>query len=159
MDGAQDLGGVGLAVGTEGLERHDAGRGSHEVDRARHHGPVPEGGQLQLVVEDRENYRTVLQSNWRDNWQPIVNAEANRRITDVFPSYKQTNYIAQFNAYQTQYGADTTTWPAEAQTFKAEYDRGWKYVSDVRAASNAMTGMPQDPTADEHWPPVITPIA
>jgi len=111
------------------------------------------------LFNDRDHYQTILASNWRDDYVPVVNAESARRITKAFPDYKQSNYNAQYNNYQSQYGVDTTQWPVGMpQDFLAEYLRGWKYVNDVRAASNNMTGMPQDPTADEHWPPAITPI-
>ena len=112
-----------------------------------------------LIKEDRDNFRTILVPNWRDDYKPVVNAEAARRINLVFPEYKQRNYTAHYQDNITKYGADATTWPANEQTFKAESDRGWKYVSDVRTASNAWTAMPVDPTADSIWPPTITPIA
>lgn len=112
-----------------------------------------------LVKNDRDNFRTVLVQNWRDDYKPVVNAEANRRINLVFPEFKQRNYTAKYQDNITTYGADSTAWPTDEITFKAEYDRGWKYVSDVRAASNAWAAMPTDPTADSIWPPTITPIA
>lgn len=111
-----------------------------------------------LITEDRVNYRTILISTWRDDYKPVINWEANRRINLVFPEYKQRNYTAHYQDNITKYGADATSWPAQEQTFKAEYDRGWQYVSDVRAASNAWTAMPVDPTADPIWPPTISPI-
>jgi hypothetical protein len=112
-----------------------------------------------LVQNDSANYRNILISTWRDDYKPVVNAEAARRINLVFPEYKQRNYTAKYQDYITTYGADTTAWPQEALDFKVEYDRGWQYVSDVRTASNAWTAMPTDPTADSIWPPTITPIA
>jgi hypothetical protein len=114
---------------------------------------------LGLVRDDRTAMRQYLRSNWRDSYMPVINAEANRRINLAFPQYKQMNYNATYNGYQTQYGTDSTTWPPGApQDFLAEYNRGWKYVNDVRDASNAWTAMPVDPTADGIWPPVINPI-
>jgi hypothetical protein len=112
-----------------------------------------------LVHEDRINYRTILIATWRDDYKPVVNAEANRRINLVFPDYKQRNYTARYQDNITSYGADATAWPQPERDFKVEYDRGWKYVADVRGASNAWAAMPTDPTADEIWPPTISPIA
>lgn len=101
----------------------------------------------------------VLVPNWRNEYRYVLNNEAFRRIQLVFPEFKQRNYTAKYQDNITQYGTDTSTWPSEQQTFKAEYDRGWKYVSDVRTASNAWTAMPADPTADSIWPTQISPIA
>lgn len=111
-----------------------------------------------LIQEDRANYRSILVSTWRDDYKPVVNAEANRRINLVFPEYKQRNYTAHYQDNITSYGADATAWPQPEKDFKIEYDRGWQYISDVRSASNAWTAMPTDPTADGIWPPTITPI-
>ena len=87
----------------------------------------------------------------------MVNGEANRRINNAFPIFKQNNYNATYNQNQSQHGTDTTTWPDQA--FVAEYTRGWSYVNDVRAVANSFTAMPVDPTDDSIWPPIITPIA
>jgi hypothetical protein len=100
---------------------------------------------------------STLISTWRDDYKTVINGEANRRITIAFPIYKQNNYNATYNQNQSQHGTDTATWPDQA--FVAEYNRGWKYVGDVRTASNAFTAMPVDPTDDSIWPPAITPIA
>lgn len=112
-----------------------------------------------LVVYQRDNSRNVLASNWRDDYKPVVNAEASRRINLVFPEYKQRNHTARVQDDITKYGADPASWPQQEQDFKIESDRGWQYVSDVRAASNAWSAMPTDPTADAIWPPAISPIA
>lgn len=101
---------------------------------------------------------TTLKPEWRTNYAPVLNFEAARRITIAFPEYKQRNYTALMNDYTFQYGADTALWPQTALDDKAENDRGWAYVQDVRAASNAWTSMPVDPTDDSIWPPAITPI-
>lgn len=114
-----------------------------------------------LIYKDRTTTRTflpVLTSNWRDDYTPVLNAEAARRINLVFPDFKQRNYTAHYQDNITQYGADATSWPQQELDFKAEYDRGWQYVTDIRTASNNWTAMPTDPTADAIWPPTITPI-
>ena len=112
-----------------------------------------------LVYTDREDFNQLkLTSNWRDDYKPVIGGEATRRINLAFPDYKQRNYTAHYQDNITTYGADTSSWPQQEQTFKAEYDRGWAYINDIRAASNAWTSMPIDPTADSIWPPTITPI-
>ena len=116
------------------------------------------GVQDPMVMNDRENFRMILKPEWRNDYKTTINAEARRRIETVFPEFKQSNYTAKYQEYLTQYGSDTSLWPPETGEFKAEYDRGWQYVADVRSASNAWTAMPTDPTADEIWPPVISPI-
>ena len=110
-----------------------------------------------LVIRDN-NFQTVLKSTWRTDYGPVINAEANRRIELAFPDYKQRNYTARVQDMITTYGADASIWPQAERDFKAEADRGWQYVADVRTASNAWTAMPVDPTADSIWPPAITPI-
>lgn len=112
-----------------------------------------------LIVQDRDNFRSILIPTWRDDYKPVVNGEANRRIELVFPDYKQRNHTARVQDDITKYGADATTWPQQEKDFKVESDRGWQYVADVRAASNAWSAMPTDPTADAIWPPAISPIA
>jgi hypothetical protein len=112
-----------------------------------------------LIFNDRDNQRTILVPHWRDDYVPVISYEATRRINLAFPDYKQRNYTAHYQDNITKYGADSTNWPPAELTFKGEYDRGWKYVNDVRSAANAWTAMPTDPTADQIWPPAITPIA
>jgi len=101
----------------------------------------------------------TLTATWRNDYKPVINAEAQRRIYDVFADYKQRNYTAAVQGYITQYGADATVWPQPAKDVKTEGDRGWTYVTAVRTAANAWTAMPGgDPTADSIWPTVISPI-
>lgn len=111
-----------------------------------------------LIRQNRDTFQTLLVPQWRDDYKPVINAEANRRINLVFPDYKQRNYTARVQDDITKYGADPVAWPPPEQAFKLESDRGWRYVADIRAASNAWTSMPTDPTADSIWPPTITPI-
>lgn len=101
----------------------------------------------------------TLTPTWRNDYKPVINAEAQRRIFDAFPDYKQRNYTAAVQQSITQYGADATVWPQPAKDTKTEGDRGWTYVNSVRTAANAWTGMPGgDPTADGIWPPIISPV-
>ncbi len=111
-----------------------------------------------LIYNDRDNQRTILTARWRDDYVPVVNAEAFRRINAVFPQYKQMNYTARHTADVTAYGPDITKWPQGEQDFKAEYDRGWAYVAAVRTVSNSFTAMPADPTDDSLWPTPISPV-
>ena len=112
-----------------------------------------------LIANDKITFTNSLVPTWRDDYKPVVNAEASRRIELVFPDFKQRNHTARVQEDITRYGPDTAAWPQQEQDFKVESDRGWKYVADIRAASNAWTAMPVDPTADSIWPPSITPIA
>jgi hypothetical protein len=109
------------------------------------------------------NYAGGLPSlfpDWRNNvGTQVLTGEANLRITAVFPDYSQRNANAEINGYITSYGADTTVWPAAAQSRKAEIDRCWSYVNEVRAKANAMSeiSLPLDPTADGNWPTRVPP--
>jgi hypothetical protein len=101
-----------------------------------------------------------LVKTWRVDFATNVLAgEANKRIVAVFPEYSQRNANAEINNYITAYGAVVSSWPAYQQSRKAEIDRCWAYVNDVRAKANAMGGapLPVDPTADGQWPTVISP--
>jgi hypothetical protein len=102
---------------------------------------------------------TALAPAWRDNAAAVVNAEANRRIEDVFPDYKQRNSTAAYQQATQAYGSDPSTWPTEAKAFKTEYDRGWTYVNAVRERTTTLIAtMPPDPTADGYWPTRIAPV-
>ena len=103
--------------------------------------------------------QTSLVPSWRDNAPTIINAEANRRIEEVFPDYKQRNSTAAYQIATQSYGNNPTTWPIEAKNFKNEYDRGWAYVNAIREVTVPLTAtMPPDPTSDTYWPTRITPI-
>jgi hypothetical protein len=101
-----------------------------------------------------------LVTNFRDNMLSMCQAEAQRRINLVFPDYMQRNCNADINRSTTLYGADSSTWPTDAQSRKAENDRGWYYVSQVRQSSDALGAQTAtvDPTDNLHWPPDIAPI-
>lgn len=102
----------------------------------------------------------VLDPNWRASADGIVNAEANRRITDVFPEFKQRNSNATYQQCITAYGNNPGVWPTPAATFKIEYDRGWNYVNAVRQNTPPLIAtLPPDPTADQYWPTRITPVS
>lgn len=110
------------------------------------------------IVVDNATHQRYLSANWRDNAKGIVNGEAARRINDVFPDYQQRNSTSEMNGYITQYGTDSTQWPAAQQARKAENDRMWTYVEDIRQTSNALVlSMPADPTDDSHWPTRVPP--
>jgi hypothetical protein len=102
----------------------------------------------------------TLVQDWRTTYNAqVLNGEANKRIVAVFPEYSQRNSNAELNNYITTYGANAGAWPAAQQSRKAEIDRCWQYVNDVRTKANAMAeaALPVDPTADANWPTVIAP--
>lgn len=93
-----------------------------------------------------------LLPGWRNKIKP--EAEAERRISEVFPDYSQRNAIAEIEGYILQHGADATKWPNAAKQRKEEIDRCWNFVSAVRKAS-AKQGA--NPLADNAWPTKIAP--
>jgi hypothetical protein len=100
-----------------------------------------------------------LVSDWRTSQiSSIVNGEGQRRIFECFTDFMQRNANADINRSTTLYGATPSAWPADAQARKAEGDRGWTYLQQVRQTANAMTTLPNDPTDDSQWPTKITPV-
>jgi hypothetical protein len=101
-----------------------------------------------------------LISGFRNDMEEMVNDEAERRIEIPFPAYMQRNCNSDINASITKYGSDPSTWPTDAQQRKAEGDRGWTYVADVRQTADALSTQTtiSDPTDDSHWPAMISPI-
>lgn len=102
-----------------------------------------------------------LPPNWRvDHKIPIINGEANRRIVIVFPEFKQRNSSVANQERVISYGSDVSQWPDADKTWRAEYERGWTYIRDVRNQSNVLNAaaMPTDPTDDSHWPAMIPPV-
>jgi hypothetical protein len=100
-----------------------------------------------------------LVSGWREaNREQIAYGEAERRILAAFPDYSQRNAAAEIMGYIAVHGANAAAWPAPAQRRKAEIDRAWAYVDEVRRASHVMLAgaLPADPTSNAHWPPRIS---
>jgi len=104
-------------------------------------------------------YIQYLTPSWRDDLVPVINNEANYRILKVFPDYQQRNANQYVQAAMLRSGSDPAQWPPEDQAIKTEADRGWAYVSAVRAASNSLAvSNPLNPCDDSHWPAEIAPI-
>jgi hypothetical protein len=100
-----------------------------------------------------------LMPSWRDDLVDVINGESERRIFAVFPDYTQRNATAISQTYMLNYGNDVVQWPVDAQNQQKEIDRGWAYVNNIRAATNALiaTG-PLNPCDDNLWPSPIPPI-
>ena len=102
-----------------------------------------------------------LVTNFRAlHMEQMVNEEASRRIELAFPDFMQRNTNADINTSTTNYGTNSSSWPIDAQARKAENDRGWAYVSDVRMAADALAPITAtiDPTDNTHWPTPIAPV-
>jgi hypothetical protein len=114
----------------------------------------PSGKHLTLY-----NTRPSLDPSWRDDLDYVINAEAGRRISEVFADYQQRNATQYTQQCLMQYGSDTATWPVDDQATYVEAKRGWDYVAAVRtAAANLQTTNPINPCDDSHWPAPIAPI-
>jgi len=103
---------------------------------------------------------TLEDGEWRSTWALIdlvpspsqIKAEANRRILEIIPEWKQRNLIAQatqlLNKGRDNWtGAETAAWQAG--------DVIWAQVSAIRTASNeieALDPIPSDFYDDKHWP-------
>jgi hypothetical protein len=96
----------------------------------------------------------TLAPGWREaNAARILNAEAERRIAEVFPEREQLASLADVLSRILKHGADSAGWPKEATARSAEFERAWAYAKSVRRTAEAKRGaLPPDPTADEHWP-------
>src|SRR5262245_21110726 len=95
---------------------------------------------LNLPIDklDRSVTPPVLVSDFRLTKMPqLVNDQANRLIYVAFPDYMQRNANADINSSTMLYGANPATWPQDAKDRKAEGDRGWTYVAQVRMTSDA----------------------
>ena len=104
---------------------------------------------------DRSYVPPRLTPGWREaNRAQIISGEATRRIDAAFPEYSQRNSAAEMMGYISVHGANSATWPREAQQRKAEIDRAWAYVEAVRQASHGILrgALPADPSASGHWP-------
>ncbi|WP_422023341.1 hypothetical protein [Pyruvatibacter mobilis] len=81
-----------------------------------------------------------------------IKAEAGRRITEVFPIWKQNNMLMRALSLS-QKGADSWT-PEEAdEAASLQYAQEW--IMSVRVASDALEAtdpLPEDFRSDAHWP-------
>jgi hypothetical protein len=116
---------------------------------------------LSLPAADVDLTQTppVLVTNFRNDMAIMVNDEAGRRIELGFSGDMQRNANADINRSTMLYGADYTTWPADAQARKTEGDRGWQFISAVRQASDSLSTQTTlvDPTNDSNWPTQLSP--
>ena len=116
---------------------------------------------LPPAAVDMTTFPPTLKTDFRANFMSsMVNAEASRRIAMAFSYDMQRNCNADMSTSTMNHGADSTTWPADALSRKAENDRGWVFVSAIRTASDALGAVTAttDPTDDNHWPTQITPV-
>jgi hypothetical protein len=103
----------------------------------------------------------TLKPSFRGDYMPMmVNGEASRRITLVFPDYMQRNANNDASESILKYGNDSSTWPQDAQDRRAQGDQGWAYVNACRQTSDALATDVTivDPTDDSHWPTSPPPI-
>lgn len=82
-----------------------------------------------------------------------VKAEANRRIIELCPEWKQRNYIATDLTFTkiTQAGGTLT---AEQEAARSAMESVWTTIQGIRAKSDeieAMSPIPQDYTNDTYW--------
>lgn len=83
-----------------------------------------------------------------------VKAEAQRRIEAIMPSYKQSNFHAQFAETAMTYGVVPSGWPAELQQVLGAAMAQWAQIKAIRARSNeieAMNPIPADMRDDSYW--------
>ena len=94
----------------------------------------------------------VLAPGWRDgNREQIIEGEAERRIQATFPEKAQMSAALEVALLAAQHGSGE--WPKEAKARRAEAERAWTYVKEVRRAARGLASSPPpDPTTDNHWP-------
>ena len=83
-----------------------------------------------------------------------IKTEAQRRIFEIMPAWKQTNTIAMAVQATTQYGADIPSWPNVLQAKVALANTAWGLIEATREKSDqieAMDPIPTDFTADKWW--------
>ena len=83
-----------------------------------------------------------------------VKTEAQRRIFEIMPDWKQTNTIAMAVQATTQYGADITNWPADLQAKAALANTAWALIEAIRKNSDRIEDMdpiPFDFTDNKWW--------
>ena len=106
------------------------------------------------VLPDQEVSRRIAQQDAPPLSAAHVKAEAARRITALFPDWKQRNMVARglelLNARMSDKG-----WTAAEATEAAEMQAAWDWIKSVRAASEAierLATVPVDYAEDQRWP-------
>src|SRR4029453_16900036 len=91
--------------------------------------------------------------DWRERLSAtVMQAEADRRINEVFPPSEQLAAMHEALDLALKHGTDVSQWPADARDRKAEIDSNWNYVREVNARAQQYRTVPFDPTADKNWP-------
>lgn len=95
-----------------------------------------------------------LVKNWRERvGSTPVEAEAERRIREGFSASDQFNALYDMFSSLVKHGTDPTRWPEDVKQRKADYDRRWNYVNEVRSkAREHSAAMPRDIASDKIWP-------
>ncbi len=67
-----------------------------------------------------------------------IKGEAQRRILEIMPAYKQTNWLARKAELDLTYGPDPTDWPADDKNAIASVLEQWEQIKTIRARSNEL---------------------
>jgi hypothetical protein len=95
-----------------------------------------------------------LTSNWREAAGDMpVKAEVRRRIETEFPTSEQISSLFELIDALIRHGSDISKWPTDVRQRKAEFDKKWKYVTEVQEHGKTHAAvMPRDPSSDKIWP-------
>lgn len=94
-----------------------------------------------------------LPDGWREKLaDPILQAEAKRRIDEVLPPLDQVATLHEMIDLILRYGVDSSSWPAEAKDRKAEIDDAWRYLHQVKERVRSLRALPANPASDRNWP-------
>jgi hypothetical protein len=97
--------------------------------------------------------KRYLAEDWKEqSAEPILRAEAKRRIEEIFKLEEQLTTLYEAIDLMVQHGTDLTKWPTPAKDRKAEIDQMWNYVREINARVRAHKSVPIDPTSDKNWP-------
>jgi hypothetical protein len=83
-----------------------------------------------------------------------VKREAERRILEIMPVYKQRNNLAKGMVLTTLHGSDTSKWPEDSKQEYGEVISQWSQIEAIRSKSTqieAMTPIPADYSDDKYW--------
>jgi len=79
-----------------------------------------------------------------------VSAEAQRRILDALPYWKQLNYLSRMLELQSK---EKASWSNGEQAEAAAIEAKWGWLKSVRAASDGLKkALPTDYANGRHWP-------